>query len=190
MAGSRFRRNSGLGMGMSIVAPGGARARRLSTLLAGTALVSVAALSMSVTDAVAACTVTRGRHGRLPRQHDHHQHHKHQWRHRRVRRPARNSTTAPTSPAPSRRRDGQRLRPPALAHQRRAHHTIGVTNSGTVTTNQAQCSGTQWQRRAGQLYRHRDGLGHRRRRQWAGHYKHRRGRRQRHQQRRIQLLQQ
>ena len=43
---------------MSILAPGGARARRLSSLLASTALVSVAALSMSVTDASAACTVT------------------------------------------------------------------------------------------------------------------------------------
>ena len=55
---AQFCRNSGLGMGMSILAPVGARARRLATLLASTALVSVAALSMSVTDASAACTVT------------------------------------------------------------------------------------------------------------------------------------
>ena len=41
---------------MSILASGGARARRLSTLLASTALVSVAALSMAVTGASAACT--------------------------------------------------------------------------------------------------------------------------------------
>ncbi|MBR1214240.1 autotransporter domain-containing protein [Bradyrhizobium sp. JYMT SZCCT0180] len=41
---------------MSILAPGGARTRRLASLLGGTALVSVAALSMSVTDASAACT--------------------------------------------------------------------------------------------------------------------------------------
>ena len=52
-------------------------------------------------------------------------------------------------------------------------NTIDVINSGTVTTNQdRQCSGAQWQWRAGRLYRHRDGLDHRRRRQCAGHYKH------------------
>ena len=43
---------------MSVVAPGGMRTRRLATLLASTALVSAAALSMSATDASAACTVT------------------------------------------------------------------------------------------------------------------------------------
>jgi uncharacterized protein with beta-barrel porin domain len=44
-------------MGMSVSAPGRARTRRLASLLASTALVS-AALSMSVNDASAACTVT------------------------------------------------------------------------------------------------------------------------------------
>ena len=38
------------GMGMSVVAPGGAQTRRLASLLGGTALVSVAALSMAVTE--------------------------------------------------------------------------------------------------------------------------------------------
>jgi hypothetical protein len=42
---------------MRISAPGGARTRRLASLLGGTALVSVAALSMAATDASAACTV-------------------------------------------------------------------------------------------------------------------------------------
>ena len=41
---------------MSVLAPGGARTRRLASLLGGTALVSVAALSMAVTEASAACT--------------------------------------------------------------------------------------------------------------------------------------
>jgi hypothetical protein len=43
---------------MRTSAPGSARTRRLASLLGGTALVSVAALSMAVTDASAACTVT------------------------------------------------------------------------------------------------------------------------------------
>jgi len=47
----------GMGMGMSVVAAGRARSLRLASLRAGTALVSAAALSMSVTDAIAACIV-------------------------------------------------------------------------------------------------------------------------------------
>lgn len=48
----------GLGMGMRVFARGGTQSRRLATLLGSTTLVSLAALSISVVDANAACTVS------------------------------------------------------------------------------------------------------------------------------------
>ena len=126
-------------MGMNVVAPGAARTRRLSCLLAGTALVSVAALSMAVTDAVAQCTVsttgivdclanttttdTINTNGGTPSSSD-------------KRQEFDNGSNITGTIATNVTVDGFGLQL-ALTNAAPPTNTIDVTNSGTVTTNQA-----------------------------------------------------
>ena len=125
---------------MSVLAPGGARTRRLASLLGGTALVSVAALSMAVTEASAACTTlftgvvdclanttttnTTNTNGATNPSSD------------RVQEFNNSANITPTID-----RDSRRLWPPALAHQRRVQLHRRHQQRHRHDQSERQCSG-------------------------------------------------